>query len=97
MFTWEKLPINPRIDLYSGSALLSPVRFGDYPAILVRFKASVNNAGNVFIATREDAGPDDVYELDAGEDTGWLVCPNTSTYFYLVDTVGDAIASWILL
>ena len=96
MSIFERSPINPRIDLYSGTAALTPTRFGDLPALLVRFKASIDNAGKVFIATREDAYPDDVYELPAGDDTGWLVCPNTQTYFYLVETVGDVVSSWII-
>lgn len=96
MALWERIPIVPRTDFYSGSAVLTPEQFGDVPCMLVRFRASIDNAGKVYIGVREDAYPDHVYEIPAGDDTGWFMCPNTNVYYYVTENAGDVVFAWSL-
>lgn len=76
----------------SATALQMP----DVPCRKIKFKAQVDNAGDVFIGTSSSvtlaAGTTDVtsgYQLDAGDDTDWLPGPNANVYFRICDNAGD--------
>lgn len=61
----------------------------------VKFRAVVSNAGNVYLGGAGVTIPDgttDVtsgFELDAGQETGWLPIPNLSVLYRICDNAGD--------
>lgn len=60
----------------TGSA--SAVQFPDVTGLMVRFKARSSNPGSFFIG---NVATNCVYEIDAGDDTGW-VAANKLNYFW---------------
>lgn len=68
----------------TGSA--SAVRFPAIEGLMVRFKARSTNAGSFFIGS--DAN-NCVFELDAGDDTGW-VATNRLDYFWYRNPSGSS-------
>ena len=62
---------------------------------MVKFKARIDNAGNVYIGgagvTKPDGTTDTTtgIELDAGEETGWLRVDNLSRFYRICDNAGD--------
>lgn len=62
---------------------------------LVRFKAALSNAGNVYIGlagvTKVDGTTDTTtgLELAPGEDTGWMPCHNMAEFYRICDNAGD--------
>lgn len=64
---------------------------------MVNIKAVNSNAGNVYIgvsgATKPDGTTDTTtgFELDAGEETGWLPVANLNTLYMICDNAGDDI------
>ena len=75
----------------SATALQMP----DIACTMVKFKAVNNNAGNVYIggagATVVDGSTDATtgLELDAGEETGWLMASNLNIFYRICDNAGD--------
>lgn len=73
------------------------------PCRLVRFKAAVSNAGNVYIGiagvtvaagtTTTTCG----FELDAGDDTGWIPVNNLNEFYRICDNAEDDLTYMYLL
>lgn len=61
----------------------------------VKFRALASNAGNVYIGAAGVTIPDGTtdatsgFELDAGQETGWIPIPNLSTLYRICDNAGD--------
>lgn len=93
------------LDLLAGYAPQSGVLAGSVSAIqmptiscrMVRFKARSTNAGSVYIGISGVTVPSSStnttggMELDAGDDTGWLVCSNLNVFYRICDNAGDAL------
>lgn len=64
-------------------------------ARMVKFKAAVSNAGNVYVGmagvTKPDGTTDTTtgIELGPGEETGWLPCTNLDEFYRICDNAGD--------
>lgn len=62
---------------------------------MVKFKAVITNSGNVYIGgsgvTKPNGTTDATtgFELDAGDETGWLYIDNLSRCFRISDNAGD--------
>lgn len=75
----------------SATALQMP----DVPCRMVKFKAENDNAGNVYIGaigvTVADGATDTTtgFQLDAGEDTGWVLISNLNLCYRICDNAGD--------
>lgn len=71
--------------------------FPDQRAHWVKFKAAIDNAGNVFIGkagVTKMAGTDTTtggWPLDAGQETDWLPCDsgNLDEFYLICDNAGD--------
>ena len=61
----------------TGSA--SAVRFPDLSGLMVRFKARSSNPGSFFLG---NSSGNCVYELDAGDDTGWVATNQLNNFWY---------------
>lgn len=67
----------------------------DVPCLLVRFKAQADNAGRVYLGgagvTVVDGTTDATtgFELDAGEETGWIPVDNLNRFYRICDNAGD--------
>jgi hypothetical protein len=75
---------------------LTAVQMPDIPCKMVAFKAVVGNTGNVYIGftsgvTKVDATTDTTtgWELDAGEETGWIPIGNLNQFYRICDNAGD--------
>lgn len=62
----------------------------------VNFKAESTNAGNVYVGVADTVtvvnGTTDAtsgFELDAGQETGWLRATNLNTFYRICDNAGD--------
>jgi len=70
---------------------------------LVKFKARNDNAGNVYIGTSGVTKPDGTtdtttgFELDAGEETGWLPASNLNIFYRICDNAGDDLTYIVLV
>jgi len=77
----------------AGSA--TAVQMPDIDCQMVKFKAVIGNAGNVYIGgsgvTVVDGTTDTTsgLELDAGEETPWLNVPNLNIFYRICDNAGD--------
>jgi len=75
----------------SATALQMP----DIDCSMVKFKAVNTNSGNVYIGgsgvTKPDGTTDATtgFELDAGEETGWLYIDNLNRCYRICDNAGD--------
>lgn len=75
----------------SATALVMP----DVPCRMIKFKARQDNAGFVYIGVSTVTAPDGTtdittgYELDASEDTGWLLIDNANRFYRICDNAGD--------
>jgi hypothetical protein len=62
---------------------------------MVKFKARGDNVGNVYIGGAGVTTPDGTsdsttgFELDAGQETGWLPVDNLNTFYRICDQAGD--------
>lgn len=72
-------------------------------AKFVRFKATVSNAGDVYLgisnAVTVADGTTDVttgFELNPGDDTGWLPCTNVNNFWRICDNAGDDLVYWAI-
>jgi hypothetical protein len=67
----------------------------DVPCRMVKFKARNDNAGNVYIGDSTVTVPTGStntttgQELDAAEDTGWLLIDNLNKFYRICDNAGD--------
>lgn len=61
----------------TGSA--SAVRFPSYEGLMVRFKARSTNVGSFFLGNGSN---NCVYEIDAGDDTGWVATNQLDLFWY---------------
>jgi hypothetical protein len=83
--------INENIGLVSGS--FAGLQFPNLPCKLVRFKALSYNTGSIFIG---ETANDLFYELDAGDDTGWVVLGNLNELWYGKSSgTADHLTYWI--
>lgn len=80
----------------AGSANNStPVQMPDIACKLVKFKARNDNAGNVYIGAGGVTVPNgstDIttgFELDAGEESGWIPVDNLNRFYRVTDNAGD--------
>lgn len=77
----------------AGSA--TAVQMPNVACKLVNFKAAVGNAGNIYIGgagVTKPNGSTDVttgFELDAGQETGWLPTDNLARFYRICDNTGD--------
>lgn len=77
----------------AGSA--SAVQMPNVPCSTIKFKAAVDNAGNVYIGgagVTAANGSTDIttgLQLDAGEETGWLPVSNANLFYRICDNAGD--------
>lgn len=61
----------------------------------VKFKAQIDNAGNVYVGfsdVTKSAGTEDAtsgWQLDAGDETPWMPCQNLSDFYRICDNAGD--------
>jgi hypothetical protein len=75
----------------SATALQLP----NVPCSRVRIKARSDNAGSVYIGAAGVTLPNGTtdtttgFELDAGDDTGWMPCDNLNIFYRICDNVGD--------
>ena len=75
----------------SASALQMP----SVACAMVKFKAVSSNAGNVYIGassvTVVDGTTDTTtgFELDAGDETGWMMVNNLDVFYRICDNAGD--------
>jgi len=75
----------------------------DIPAAVIKIKAVIGNAGNVYLGasgvTKVDTTTDVTtgIELDAGEETGWIAIQNLNILYIICDNVGDDITYMVLL
>lgn len=75
----------------SASALQMP----NIACKLVKFKARNDNAGNVYIGKSGVTLPDGTtdtttgFELDAGEETGWIPVDNLNRFYRICNNAGD--------
>jgi len=76
--------------------IATALQMPDISCQLVNFKAVNDNPSNVYIgrsssvtvvtaSTNTTAG----WELDAGEETGWLPCANLNEFYRICDATGD--------
>lgn len=79
-------------------------RMPDLAAKLVKIKAEVDNAGNVYIgwsaAMTKANGVTDTstgYQLAGGDDTGWMPIANLDLLYYLCDNAGDDLVYMVLV
>ena len=79
----------------AGSA--TAVQLPDVPCKQVNIKAVIGNSGNVYVGgagvTKVD-GTTDVttgFELDAGQETGWINIANLNKLYMICDNAGDDI------
>jgi len=86
--------VGVKTGLVAGSATAKQMQ--DRPGSLVMFKALSTNAGNLYIGTSLSVavpGTTDSdaagWELDAGQELGWLPCNNLSNFFIIGDNAGD--------
>lgn len=76
-----------------GSA--TALQFPDVACLLVRFKALISNAGNVYLGgagvTKADGTTDITsgLELCPGDDTGWISVDNLNRFYRICDNAGD--------
>lgn len=68
-------------------------QFPDVEARLVRFKVPSTNVGSIFIG---NSAATVWYELDAGDDTGWISTANLNRYWQLSSSgTMDTITAWV--
>ena len=83
----------------SATALQMP----DVPCRMVKFKALEDNASGVYVGkvgvTVADGTTDTTtgFELEAGEDTGWLLTDNLNRFYRICDASGDDLTYIALL
>src|SRR3990167_235227 len=79
------------IRLVTGSA--TAVQFPDMPLLMVRFKAYSGNAGSFFLG---ENSANMYWELDAGDDTGWVALQNLNHLWYSnASGTSDYMAIWV--
>lgn len=67
----------------------------DVPCSRVKFRALASNSGNIYIGGSGVTIPDGTtdatsgFELDAGQDTGWLDIANLNLLYSISDNNGD--------
>ena len=77
----------------AGSA--TAVQMPDIACSRVKFKSRDDNAGNVYIGgagvTKPDGTTDTTtgFQLDAGDDSGWIYCDNLNAFYRICDNAGD--------
>lgn len=75
----------------SATALQMP----DISCSMVKFKAVLSNAGNVYIGAAGVTKPDGTteattgLELAPGDDSGWLLVENLNKFYRICDNAGD--------
>ena len=83
----------------SGTAVQLP----DIKCSMVKFKAVIGNAGNVYIGgagvTVVDGTTDTTsgWELDASEETDWIPVDNLNRFYIICDNAGDDLVYMALL
>ena len=84
----------------AGSA--TAARFPDVPCKWANIKAVASNAGNVYVGfagvTVVDGATDTTsgFELDAGQETGWLPITNLNVLYYICNNAGDDVTYLVL-
>ena len=75
----------------TGSAVA--LQLPDIEAKLVRFKVPSTNVGSIFLG---NSAATVWYELDAGDDTGWIGTANLNRYWQLSSSgTMDNIVAWV--
>ncbi len=74
---------------------LTAAQLPDVNCRLVRFKARDDNAGSVYLGGSGVTAPDGAtdattgFELNAGEETGWMPVDNLNRFWRICDNAGD--------
>jgi hypothetical protein len=74
----------------------------DIPCAAVNIKALADNSGNVYIGGENVTKPDGItdetsgFELDAGQETGWIEVANLNWLWMITDNNGDDITYMVL-
>lgn len=86
----------------AGSA--SATSFPDISCKMVNIKAVIGNSGNVYIGGSSSLtvvdGTTDItsgFELDAGQETGWMPISNLNKFWRITDNAGDDLTYIALL
>lgn len=78
------------------------IQLPDISCVRVKFRALASNAGNVYIGGSGVTVPDGAtdttsgFELDAGQDTGWIDIDNLNRFYMITDNNGDDLSYLIL-
>jgi len=78
-------------------------QLSDIPCSRVKLRALAGNSGNVYLGGSAVTIPDGVtdatsgFELDAGQDTGWLDIENLNLLYRISDNNGDDLSYIALL
>ncbi|MFZ1060124.1 MAG: hypothetical protein WAP47_13130 [Candidatus Rokuibacteriota bacterium] len=73
----------------------SATQLPDIPCRMAKLKAQADNNGAVYLGvsgvTKSDGTTDTTsgYELDAGDETGWLLIDNLNRLYRICDNAGD--------
>lgn len=78
---------------YKITGTYAASQFPDIASHLVRLKAPSTNTGSIFIGHN---GTSLWWELDAGDDTGWISVPNLNRYWHgLSSGSADYLVAWV--
>lgn len=91
----------PKSGELQGSA--SALQLPNITCSMVKFKARSDNAGSVYIGVSGVTLPDGTtdtttgFELDAGDDSGWIPVSNLNVFYRICDNAGDDLTYWALV
>lgn len=75
--TFSDSPTDNIFGIVTGSA--TGIQFPDVQGLMVRFKARSTNVGSFFLGNGQN---NCTFELDAGDDTGWVATNNLNLFWY---------------
>jgi hypothetical protein len=78
---------------YKITGTFAASQFPDIEAQLVRLKAPSTNAGSIFIG---NSAATTWWEMDAGDDTGWIYTANLNRYWQSLSSGStDCLIAWV--
>jgi hypothetical protein len=75
----------------------SSAQFSSVPCKFARFKALAVNTGKCYIGVATGVTTGTGFELQAGDDTGWIPVDNISRFWHIADTASQKIAYLVLI
>lgn len=90
----EQFSSNPQHnDIFKVTGSAAAIQFASTPVLMVRFKAYSGNIGSFFLG---ENSANMFWELDAGDDTGWIALQNMSHLWYSnASGTSDYMAVWV--